>query len=320
MGSQNNTQDTEWIADAARVIKPGENVTGKEQELVNEIEQLNQSTILDFVDGLYQPGGLHGIQSIIAPKPRIDWQLIGDFSGDRVLDINGGYGGLPHPITRQAKEMAFLSPSADQARFAAEASKILGYDNFTTLQSSIGDLPIEDNSTDHIIINNLIEKTGLLNNIYSEEPSHAIKSFLRDTAKKLSPDGKIYISAENRFNPRNVVEFSKDSIELGRLLPDAFRERKKRGKTFWSERQYNRFLEQTGYDLFSTYYSLDSGSEYTLFPDGNTLTNYLAWNKSQLTNMLPLPAPHGLLRSLFIRTNEFGERFAPGLLIIGSKK
>lgn len=319
MGSQNNTQDTEWISDAATVVKPGENITGKERELVNEIEQLNQSTILDFVDGLYRPGELHRIQSIIAPKPRIDWQLIGDFSGDRVLDINGGYGGLPHPITRQAKEMVFLSHSTNQARLAAEAGEMLGYDNFTTLQSSIGDLPIEDNSIDHIVINDLMEKTSLLIDVYEEEPACAIKSFLRDTAKKLRPTGKIYISAENRFNPRNAVEFSKDSVELERLLPDTFCGRKKR-KTFWSERRYNRFLEQNGFELFSTYYSLDGGSEYTLFSDGNTLTNHLAWNTSQITSLLPLPVPNSLLRTLFSRIDEFGERFAPGLLIVGSKR
>lgn len=319
MTCNDTARDNNWILDVAEIIKPGENITPETQDLVTEIKKLNKPTIIDLVDGIHRTNKNYKIQTISSSKPRVDWQLIGDFSGDRVLDIHGGYGGLPHPLTRQAKETVFLSPCRDQVRFAVEIADLFDYNGLTAINSRIDNIPIKNSSADHIIIGNILEKISILDSISSGNPLRAIISFLEHASKKLKAGGRIYISAENRFNLRQILDVSTNNIGISRFIPTIVHSYGKREKVFWSERQYRRFLEQTGFEFSETYYSLDKGSEYTLFPDGNTLTNHLAQNANQVTNLLPVPSSTSMIQETFNRMGALGELFAPGLLIVGRR-
>lgn len=126
------------------------------------------------------------------------WPLLDLNPQSRVLDYGCGWGPLSHALAKRAGMVVSLDACFERLKFWRIRAKQERLSNIQFLWA--GDtprLPFADQQFDLVVLNGVLEWIPASQ---KEDPGKIQKSFLREVARILSPNGQLMLAMENRYN------------------------------------------------------------------------------------------------------------------------
>ena len=179
--------------------------------------------------------------------------------GANVLEIGPGFGQFTDKIGRKAKHVDALEVDPVQADFIREKLRQEGITN-TTIKTGGGDclLPYDPASFDLVILNLVFEWSSTT---IDEPHEQAHSRLLREIARVLRPDGRLYLATKNRFALRYLLGKPDEHYHdmrfgsaLPRWLADRVHRRRSRGRLY-SWIGLRRLLEQSGFQVEQSWWA-----------------------------------------------------------------
>jgi SAM-dependent methyltransferase len=130
----------------------------------------------------------------------------------RILDIGCGSGLISFALAGRYGTVFGVDREPDNVRIAAEGRAARSLQNLHLMRGDGFHLPFADASFDGIVVNGVLEWTGL--NSGSESPEKRQRDFLKEVMRLLRPGGVLYLAIENRSAPTHLWR----DPHTGRLL------------------------------------------------------------------------------------------------------
>lgn len=126
------------------------------------------------------------------------WPLLNIGPQSRVLDYGCGWGPISHALAKRAGTVVSLDACFERLKFWRIRAQQEHLSNIQFLWA--GDtprLPFGDQQFDLVVLNGVLE---WIPTSQKEDPGEVQKSFLREVARILSPNGQLMLAMENRYN------------------------------------------------------------------------------------------------------------------------
>jgi len=185
---------------------------------------------------------------------RADWRFYLPVNKNwKVLDAGCGLGGMIFPLAKVVSEVVAFDSSFERIKFVNLNISYNGLDNIKTFVGDFDNLPLKDSIFDLIILNGVLEWTGIPNE--SKNPREVQKDVLRKCLRLLKPGGYIYIGIENRF-ALNYFTTGRDhsGLRYTSLMPrflaniyTSLRIKKPYRTYTYTKRGYEKLLRETGF-------------------------------------------------------------------------
>lgn len=230
-----------------------------QEHMRNLIELAETKNWKEVMEGLKdsQPS----IYSYCLDESRASWRFLLPLTNQSViLDAGCGWGTLSFALARDCAWVVAMDSVYEKARFVDIRRRQEGITNLQSIWASVLRLPFPDSSFNLIIMNGVLEWTGLSD--LSRNPLLVQKQVLQEMHRVLQPGGYLYIGIENRWGIENWIGIrdSHSGLRFITLLPRVVANiysRMKRGRGYraytHSHRMYNLLLKKSGFSKVRFY-------------------------------------------------------------------
>jgi ubiquinone/menaquinone biosynthesis C-methylase UbiE len=176
------------------------------------------------------------ISEYIFDVNRSSWRHYCSLNKDsKVLDIGGLWGTLGFSLAKECELVVAVDAVIENCRFMDLRSQQDNVGNLQPVCANAIDLPFEDESFDLVILNGVLEWTGVSGQ--EQDPEKIHKRILTKISRMLKKGGCLYIGIENRFGLEYFmgVKDPHTGMRFITVLPRIFADlvsRKKRGRTY----------------------------------------------------------------------------------------
>lgn len=303
------------------------------QELIGRMKSQNWQEALNDQIKNDKQGKLKSLEPYIFDNQRAAWQFFFPLNkNSKVLDIGSLWGTLPFQLAKQCKTVIAVDAVIENCKFMNIRKQQDDVSNIQVVCANATDIPFPDESFDLVILNGVLEWTGLADPQLN--PLHIHRQILAKIHKMLKKGGQLYIGIENRFgadcllgakDPHTGLRFI---TVLPRIIADYY-SHTKRGRryseithSYWG---LKKILKQCHFDKVDFYMPLPNYRHFSYlipFNSNNTLRySVKTFMQSQIINGSGRIKAFFFIVKIFItlRLCYFLKRFAPSFSVFAKK-